>query len=781
MGIEKHAVSAEWGGRTLAIETGVLAGQANGSVTVQYGDTIVLVTATMSREPRPGIDFFPLTVDFEERMYAAGRIPGSRFIRRETRPGEDAILNGRLIDRSIRPRFPKDAVNDVQVVITTLSADGENEVDVPGLIGASAALVISDIPFEGPIGGVKIGMIEGDLVINPTHEQIEDGQMELVVASGKEGVLMIEAGGQQIEEETMAQAIELAARLNDQVIDLQNELREKCGKAKVEMLTRALPPRVLETVESKFGAQLQSAIATPMKGERNEALDNLRSEAKSSLAEELGDDAGRIGAAIEYLAKKYTRALILDKNTRPDGRGPNDLRNLTAKVSLYPRLHGTGLFERGETQVLTIATLGSPGDEKIIDSLDEVDGKKRYLHHYNFPPFSVGETRPMRGPGRREIGHGALAEKALVPVLPTQRDFPYTLRLVSEVLSSNGSTSMASVCGSTLALMDAGVPILAPVAGISIGMVLDDNDDSKRVLLTDIIGMEDFYGDMDFKVAGTTEGITAIQLDTKAHHLPLDMMRDVFSQAREARMTILETIKSAIETPRQELSQFAPRILTVNIPVERIGEIIGPGGKMIRSIVERTGAKIDIEDDGTVFISSLTAEGGEQASKIITDMVRDVEIDETYKGPVTRILNFGAFVEIMPGREGLIRISDIAWDYVPSIEDVLNVGDDVEVKVTEIDDQGRINLSRKALLEKPEGYQERPPREDRGGGDRGPRGGGGDRGGRGGGDRGPRSGGSDRGGRSGGGDRGGNDRGGRSGGFGPPREGRTNMGGSSGR
>jgi polyribonucleotide nucleotidyltransferase len=752
----KHSVSAEWGGRTLTIESGLLATQAGGAVTVQYGETIVLVTATMAREPRPGMDFFPLTVDFEERFYAAGRIPGSRFIRRETRPGEDAILNGRLIDRSIRPRFPKDALNDVQVVITSLAVDGENEIDIPGLIGASAALMISNIPFDGPLGGVKIGMVDGDLVINPTHQQIETGQLELVVASGREGVLMIEAGGKEIDEETMARAIDMAFRLNLQVIELQEQLRELCGKPKSEMKMSKQSPEVLAALESFAGPRIKDAIATPMKGERNEALDALRQEAKAALAEQLGDQIGSLGNAFEYLAKKYTRQMILNEGKRPDGRGPGELRQLGAQVSILPRTHGTGLFSRGGTQVLTIATLGSPGDEKIIDSLDEIDGKKRYLHHYNFPPYSVGEARPMRGPGRREIGHGALAEKSLVPVLPTQADFPYTLRLVSEVLSSNGSTSMASVCGSTLALMDAGVPIKAPVAGISIGMVKDDEDATKRVLLTDIIGMEDFYGDMDFKVAGTRDGITAIQLDTKAHSLPMDMMRDVFAQARDARFKILDTITSAIETPREALSQHAPRILTVRIPVERIGELIGPGGKMIRSIVERTGAKIDIEDDGTVFISATSAESGEGAAKIVSDMMRELEVGEVYSGPVTRIMGFGAFVEILPGREGLIRMSELDWGYVNTVEDVLKMGDIVQVKVIEIDDQGRVNLSRKAMIEKPEGFEERPrgggdrggDRPDRGG-DRGPRGGG-DRGGFGdrpdrGGDRGPRGGG-DRGG-----------------------------------
>ncbi|MDQ3815020.1 MAG: polyribonucleotide nucleotidyltransferase, partial [Armatimonadota bacterium] len=619
MGIQRESVAMEWGGRTLTMETGTLAPQANGAVTVRYGDTIVLVTATMAREPRSGIDFFPLTVDFEERMYAAGKIPGSRFIRRETRPGEEAILNGRLIDRSIRPRFPKDAINDVQIVITTLSVDGDNDIDIPGLVGASAALVISDIPFDGPIGGVKIGMIDGDLIVNPTRDQIENGTLELVVASSVEGVVMIEAGAHQVPEEKMAEAIELAHRANQQIIELQRQLQQKIGKPKSEMIKASVPENVLSAVEARFGEQLRSAIATPMKGERNETLDNLRAEAREALAEELGDDAQTVGTAIEYLAKKYTRKLILEQGKRPDGRAPHELRSLSAQVSLLPRTHGTGLFQRGETQVLTIATLGSPGEEKLIDSLAEQEETKRYLHHYNFPPFSVGEARPMRGPGRREIGHGALAEKSLTPVLPEQNDFPYMLRLVSEVLSSNGSTSMASVCGSTLALMDAGVPIAAPVAGISIGLVKDEADDSKRVLLTDIIGMEDFYGDMDYKVAGTREGITAIQVDTKARYLPLDMTREVFEIAREARLKILHVIEAAIAAPREQLSPYAPRIITINIPVERIGEVIGPGGKMIRSIVERTGAKIDIEDDGTVFITSTSGEGGEKAAKIISD------------------------------------------------------------------------------------------------------------------------------------------------------------------
>jgi polyribonucleotide nucleotidyltransferase len=721
--MQPTSVSLDWAGRTLEIETGLFASQAGGSVTVKYGETIVLVAATMARSPRPGLDFFPLTVDFEERMYAAGKIPGSRFIRRETRPSEKAILNGRLIDRSIRPLFPKGALNEVQVVITTLSVDNENDIDIPGLIGASAALMISDAPFAGPIAGVKIGMVDGDLVVNPTFEQIENGQLELVVAATAEGVLMIESGASQVSEETMTQAIEMAYRVIQPVLDLQNQLREKVGKPKSEMVLQSLPEDLTSKIEEQFGARIEEAAGTPMKGERNESLDALRDEAKAAIKEEYGDGASEVssvGAVFEKLAKKYTRKMILGQGKRPDGRGAGDLRNLQAKVSILPRVHGTGLFQRGETQVLTIATLGSPGDGKIVDSLQEGEETKRYLHHYNFPPFSVGETRPMRGPGRREIGHGALAEKALVPVLPATNDFPYVLRLVSEVLASNGSTSMASVCGSTLALMDAGVPIAAPVAGISIGMVMDDNDPSKRVLLTDIIGMEDFYGDMDFKVAGTREGITAIQLDTKAPFLPLDMMADVFSQARDARLKILEVIEGAIEKPREDLSEFAPRILTVNIPVERIGEVIGPGGKNVRSIVEKTGAKIDIEDDGTVYISSVKGAGAEEAAKIIRDMTAEVEIGEVYSGPVTRIMNFGAFVEILPGREGLIRISDMDWTFVNSIEDILHVGDEVKVKVSEIDDQGRVNLSRKALIEKPEGYveRERAPREGGSGGDR---------------------------------------------------------------
>lgn len=726
MSIQNHSVSLEWGGRTLTIETGLFAPQANGAVTVRYGDTVVLVTATMAREPRPGMDFFPLTVDFEERYYAAGKMPGSRFVRRETRPGEEAILNGRLIDRSIRPQFPKGALNDVQVVCTTLVYDGENEVDIPALIGASAALHMSDIPFEGPIGGVKIGMVDGDFVVNPTHEQLENGQLELVVSARAEGICMIEAGAKQVSEEQMAEAHELAFALIQPVLALQEELREKFGKLKSEMKIQRIPDEVMESVEDAYGPLFRTAILTPSKGERNEVLDALKTSAKEALSEKLGDDAVHISAAFEKLAAKYTRAAILEEGKRPDGRGIGDLRELTARASVLPRTHGTGLFSRGETQVLTVATLGSPGDEKIIDGLDDEE-KRRYLHHYNFPPYSVGEARPMRGPGRREIGHGALAEKALVPVLPSQSEFPYTLRCVSEVLSSNGSTSMASVCGSTIALMDAGVPILAPVAGISIGLVKEEGD--AYTLLTDIIGMEDFYGDMDFKVAGTRDGITAIQLDTKAKFLPMDMIPRVFEQARDARFKILDVIEGAISSPREQLSEFAPRILTVQIPPERIGEVIGPGGKMIRSIVERTGAKIDIEDDGTVFISSLKAEGGEMAAKIIRDMVREIEVGEQFTGKVTRIMNFGAFVELIPGKEGLIRISDLDWSFVNSVEDVLKIGDEVKVVVSEIDDQGRTNLSRKALIEKPEGYQEREraPREPRGEGGFGGRGGDGDR------------------------------------------------------
>lgn len=737
MSIQPESVSLDWGGRTLEIETGLFASLAGGSVTVRYGDTILLVTATMAKQPRPGMDFFPLTVDFEERMYAAGKIPGSRFIRRETRPSENAILNGRLIDRSIRPLFPHGALNDVQVVITTLAVDDENDIDIPGLVGASAALMISDIPFDGPIGGVKIGMVDGDLVVNPTHEQIAEGQLELVVAATANGVLMIESGASQVTEETMTQAIEMAYRVIQPVLELQNQLREKVGKAKKEMVIQALPEGLSEKIDEQFGAQIQEAVGTSMKGERNEALDNLREEAKKAIQEGADENAAAelsaVGTVFEELAQKYTRKMILEQGQRPDGRRADELREIKSKVSILPRVHGTGLFERGETQVLTIATLGSPGDGKIVDSLQEGEEVKRYLHHYNFPPSSVGETRPMRGPGRREIGHGALAEKALLPVLPAENDFPYVLRLVSEVLASNGSTSMAAVCGSTLALMDAGVPISAPVAGISIGLVLDENDADKRILLTDIIGMEDFYGDMDFKVAGTREGITAIQLDTKARFLPIDMMTEVFAQARKARFDILEVIESAIEAPRAELSTFAPRILTVNIPVDRIGEVIGPGGKNVRAIVEKTGAKIDIEDDGTVYISSISGAGADEAAKIIHDMTAEVEIGESYSGPVTRIMTFGAFVEILPGREGLIRISELDWNFVESVEDVLDIGDTVEVKVSEIDDQGRVNLSRKALMPKPEGYVERAPREsssDRprsGFGGGGNRGGGGDR------------------------------------------------------
>jgi len=745
----------EWAGRTLTIETGSLAPQANGAVTVRYADTMVLVTAVASPDVREGIDFFPLTVDFEEKMYAAGKIPGTRFLRREGRPSEKAILTGRLIDRSIRPLFPKGALNDVQVIVTTLSSDQDTTLDIPALIGASAALAISDIPFAGPIAAIKVGLIDGQFVINPTISDLAVSELEMVVAGFEKGVLMIEAGARQVPDGVVADAIEFAYNNFQPVIDLQNRLVEMVGKPKREFQILQPPEEFQQWILEGYGAEFQAAIRQGTKADRENALNTLREKVMTELAERVGEQVNFLRLAFDEVEKKLVREMVLQAGVRADGRGLKDLRPVACCVGLLPRTHGSGLFTRGETQVLTIATLGAVSDEKIMDALDEEESK-RFMHHYNFPPFSTGEVKPLRGAGRREIGHGALAERALESVIPNEKDFPYTIRLVSEVLSSNGSTSMASTCGSTLALMDAGVPILAPVAGISIGLITEfdaNGNVAKRALLTDIMGMEDHLGDMDFKVAGTRAGVTAIQLDLKIQGAEPAMFREAILQARETRLYLLDKMQEAIAAPREKLSPYAPRILTTSVPVDRIGEVIGPGGKTIRSIIERSGAeKIDIEDDGTVFITSVNAAAAEEALRIINDMVREVEIGEVYTGKVSRIFPFGAMVEIFPGKEGLVPVSQIAWEHVRHPEDVLKIGDEVTVRVTDIDSQGRVNLTRKGLLPRPANLTDAPFPERRSFGDRG-----GGRGGFGGGR------GGDRGGRGGFGGRGG-DRGGRGGG-----------------
>ena len=732
----------EIGGRTLTLQTGELAGLANGAVVARYGDLVLLATACISDKPREGIDFFPLTVDYEERLYAVGRIPGS-FFRREGRPTTDAILAARLTDRPIRPLFPKSFRNDVQVTITILSADQENDPDVIATVAASAALCITGVPFEGPVSSVRVGRIDGEFVINPTFAQLEESELDLVVAGTRDAIMMVEAGAKQVPEKVMLEAIDLAQKTNQEILALEDELIAKVGKPQMAYEAKATHAELKDQVKAALEGRLEELIAEARE-ERQGGLDARRNELLERFGEEFGAD--QIGAALDEIVKEAVRSSILERDVRPDGRGSTEIRQLSAQVGLLPRTHGSGLFTRGQTQVLTIATLGSLGEQQKLDSLSPED-RKRYLHHYNFPPFSVGETRPMRGPARREIGHGALAERAVEAVIPSQEDFPYTIRLVSEVLSSNGSTSMASVCGSTLALMDAGVPIEAPVGGIAMGLIMGHDGNYK--VLTDIAGVEDALGDMDFKVAGTAEGVTALQMDIKIKGITLEIMEKALAQAREARLTVLETITEAIAEPRAELSKWAPRIYAVKIPVDKIGAVIGPGGRMIRSIIEETKCSIDVDDDGTVHIGSTNEEMARRAIEIVEGLTKEVAVGEIYTGKVVRIVDFGCFVELPGGKDGLVRIGELADYHVPSVEDVVQVGDEIMVKVIEVDNLGRINLSRKAVLtgEEGEGGErepvgagaapgERPPRDrsdDRPPPRRGGPGGGGGRGGYGGG------------------------------------------------
>ncbi len=689
-----HSVDVVLGGRTLTIETGKLAGLAGGAVTVRYGDTIVLATATMSKQPREGVDFFPLTVDFEERLYAAGKIPGG-FTRREGRPSESAILTMRLTDRSIRPLFPKGFRNDVQVIITALSADQQNPIDALCIIGASAALSISEIPFEGPIGGVRVGYINDTFVLNPLASQMPDSRLDLMVSGTRDAVVMVEAGAHEVSEALALEGIRFGHNAIQDIIQIQQRLVELAGKPKFQFTVPAMPAEVQNAVADALGDRLREAILQPDKSAREEAVEALREETISQLGPTLGEK--EVAEAFDNLEKKIVRSLILNEGIRPDGRQLNEIRPISCEVGLLPRTHGSGLFTRGQTQVLTIATLGSVGDQQILDNLG-VEESKRYLHHYSFPPFSTGEVRPMRGPGRREIGHGALAERALEPVIPPRDDFPYTIRLVSEVLSSNGSTSMASVCGSTLALMDAGVPIKSPIAGVAMGLITDP-ESGKYAILTDIQGVEDHLGDMDFKVAGSATGITALQMDIKVKGLTDEILEKALAQAREARLFILSKMLDTIAAARPELSPYAPRILRMQIPPDKIGALIGPGGKNIRAIQEEAGVDIDVEDDGSVFISGPSGDSAEKAARLVERLTRDVELHGVYLGKVTRITNFGAFVEILPGKEGLVRLADLAEYRVNRAEDVVQVGDEIMVMVIEIDSQGRINLSRRAVLE----------------------------------------------------------------------------------
>jgi polyribonucleotide nucleotidyltransferase len=711
--------SLEVAGRRLTIESGKVAWQASGAVTVRYGDTIVLATAVASKEPRPNIDFFPLTVDFEERLYAAGKIPGG-YIKREGRPSTDAILTARLTDRPLRPLFPKGFRNDVQVIVTPLSVDQENDPAILSVIGASAALTISDIPFSGPVAAVRLGYIDGQIVVNPHMSEMERSKLDLVLAATRDAIIMMEAGAFEVPEDVVLEAVRVGHEAIVPLIDLQERLQQQCGKPKREFPLKQVPNELVTAMKEYVGTRLHDNLAHASKMEREDAVDALEDEVVGHFEAQETWEPGDIRSAFEGLVKKTVREMILKEGVRPDGRQLTEMRPLSFEVGVLPRVHGSGLFSRGQTQALTIATLGSGSDEQIIDGLG-LEESKRYLHHYNFPPFSTGEARPMRGPGRREIGHGMLAERALEAVIPSQDEFPYTIRLVSEILSSNGSTSMAATTGSTLALMDAGVPIKAPVSGISIGLVTGENGDF--VTMTDIQGLEDAMGDMDFKVTGTREGITAIQLDIKVAGLSMEVVRQAVQRARDARMILLDGIRAVIPEPRKELSPYAPRITRIQINPDKIGTVIGPGGKMIKKIIEETKAQIDIEDDGSVFIASSSGEAAQKAIDMIRGLTAEVEVGQTYNGTVRRILDFGAFVEVLPGKDGLVHISQLAPHRVERVEDVVSVGDRLEVKVTGIDSMGRINLSHRAVLEPNGGDSESD--QNRGGRDRGPRPGGG--------------------------------------------------------
>jgi polyribonucleotide nucleotidyltransferase len=728
--------SVEIGGRTMTIEHGRMAGQAGGAVLMQYGETVVLATATSSSEPREGIDFFPLQVEFEEKMYAAGKIPGG-FIKRESRPTEQAILTARLTDRPLRPLFPKDYRNDVQVVITVLSADQVNDPSTLSIIGSSAALMVSDIPFYGPVGAVRVGCINDEIVINPTMSEMAFSDLDLMLAGTADAVLMVEAGANELAEDKVLEAIEAGHQAMQELIAVQNKLRDEVGKPKREFASPDAPAELKEAVAAFLGNRLEETIYDPDKATREDSTRELRRVVVAHFAET--QDPKLVRKVFEAMEKDTVRRNILEKSRRPDGRDLKGIRPIACEVGVLPRTHGSALFTRGQTQILSVATLGTEADEQRLDSIG-LDEPKRYIHHYNFPPYSVGETRPMRGPSRRDIGHGALAERALMAVLPEKTDFPYTVRIVSETLSSNGSSSMGSACGSTMALMDAGVPIKAPVAGVAMGLITSTAGDGKYAVLTDIQGLEDALGDMDFKVTGTEKGITALQMDIKVRGITSQIMEDALAQAREGRMFIMGKMMEAISTPRTELSAYAPRITKIKINPDRIRDVIGPGGKMIRKIVDETKCTIDVSDDGTVLIGSNNPDNAKKAIDWIERLTKDVEPGSIYTGKVTRIMAFGAFVEILPGKEGLVHISELADYRVPRVEDVVNVGDEVTVLVTEIDRQGRINLSRRALLEptvepveagvaadgeegpRPErGFERRPPRREGGFGDRPPR------------------------------------------------------------
>jgi len=692
--VNSRTFTAALGEQSLTFETGKLAPQAGGALTIQSGDTKLLVTATMSRDVREGISFFPLTVDFEERLYAAGRIPGS-FFRREGRPPESATLIARLTDRPLRPLFPKKMRNDVQVIITPLSQDEEHQADILSIIGASAALTISDVPFDGPIGAARVGYIDGDLVINPTLTQMEESALDLKLAGSSDALMMVEASAEEVSEGVLIEALRSGHEAIQDTINTQREMREALGKPKRSYtLHGVVPDELVETMRRETSDRIANAFYEAKdKEDRDDRVRALQNE----MVERFGEtwDANVVKEAMDEIAREIIRGRTIYDNWRADGRESDEIRSLSAEVGLLPRAHGSGLFTRGETQVLSVATLGTPREEQIIDDLSPRE-KKRYMHHYNFPPYSTGETWPLRGPKRREIGHGVLGEHALRPVLPEEDDFAYTIRVVSDVLSSNGSTSQASICGSTLALMDAGVPIKAPVAGIAMGMMKDGD---RYQILTDIQGLEDHIGDMDFKVAGTRDGVTALQMDIKLGGISDELLDEALEQARQARLQILDVMTGAIAEPRESFSPYAPRMTIMHVPQDKLGAVIGSGGETVRSIEEECDVSVDIEDDGTIYVAATSGPCAEKAQAMIEALTEEPEVGQIYTGRVARTTNFGAFVEILPNTDGMVHISQLSNEYVDNVEDVVQVGDEIMVMVTNIDREGKIRLSRQAVLE----------------------------------------------------------------------------------
>lgn len=684
----------ELAGRSLIVETGKMAKQASGAVLVRYGETVVLVTSTASKEAREGMDFFPLTVDYEEKMYAVGKMPGG-FLRREGRPGNSAILNARLIDRPIRPLFDKRCRNDIHVMATVLSVDYDNAPELCGMLGASASLGISDIPWDGPIAGVRVGRVDGKFVINPTQEQLKVSTLNITVAGSETAILMVEGGAQEEPEEDVLDAIMFGHETIKELVAFQKKIIEEVGKLKRTLIFPEIPEEIKTAIYAYAERPLKEAIFNPDKLTREAHMEEVRKEAETHFKEIYPENGSDITECLNHLTKEIVRHMISVDKIRPDGRALDEIRPISCEVGLLPRVHGSALFTRGQTQALTITTLAPMSETQIIDDLTQ-ETEKRYIHQYNFPSYSVGETKSSRGPGRREIGHGALAERALIPVIPTVEEFPYAIRVVSEILESNGSSSQASVCGSTMSLMNAGVPIKAPVAGIAMGLV---NEGEHFTVLTDIQGMEDALGDMDFKVAGTAKGITAIQMDIKIHGLSREILLAALQQAQKGRMFILGKMAECIDKPAEHLSPYAPKIITLTIPVDRIRDVIGSGGKIINKIISETGVKMDVEEDGHVYIATPDEEAAQRAKKWVEELTHEVQVGETYLGKVTRLMKFGVFVEILPGKEGMVHVSQLATRRVEKPEDVVHEGDEIMVKVTEIDDKGRINLSRKALLQ----------------------------------------------------------------------------------